>query len=295
MKKNRITKTGDAEEHVKLLIFYRTPFTKRETNNTTVIITHLETRVYTEKKLPLKDLSFIGRVKKYAKALSPTTHPEQPYKSRDVNYWRFKNIAQTEYHDLTEIDVNSAYWELALRFGYISQELYSEAEQYDKMTRLVALGALATKYQHWQYDGGDDPPRYITVEPTDDEKRIRSYFFHVAAHLGKIMQAVANTYDGVLWYWVDAFFVTESDAKRIPEALAAHGLKCKEVKIKKVTVEELFWDDGTRRGKALCVYEAGGMGYKPFFLEDKKQKIQRRSEAIRLALNAPARPAPKIR
>ena len=132
-------------------------------------------------------------------------------------------------------------------------------------------------------------------QATDDEKRIRSYFFHVAAHLGKIMQAIANTYNGVLWYWVDAFFVTESDAKRIPEALAAHGLKCKEVKIKKVTVEELFWDDGTRRGKALCVYEAGGMGYKPFFLEDKKQKIQRRSEAIRLALNAPARPALKIR
>jgi len=290
MAKNRLVKTGSGDDHIARLRRYGVPFIIQETNNTTRIETDDEVRIYTDNAVPMKDLSFIGRVKANARSLDPEAHPEKPYSSRDVRYWRFNTVAQKEYLNLTEIDVNGAYWEIAFKFGYLTEELYQEGLIVDKMTRLIALGALATKYQYWKYDGGNEPPAMMEVEEDDTDRRVRSYFFHVAAHLGKIMESVTNTYNGVLWYWVDAFFVDREDAARIPEALAAHGLKIKEKKIERVVVEEVFHDDGTPRGLALCCYMEGEFGYKPFFLHNDKAKQQRRAKALKLAIEAP--PAP---
>lgn len=290
MAKNRIIKKGDGSSHVKLLRRYGTPFTQRDTNSTTRIETEDEIRIYTENALPMKDLSFIGRVRANCRSLDPDLFPEQSFTAKNVRYNRFNRIAQKRYDNLTEVDVNSAYWEIANKFGYLTPELYEEGLEVEKTTRMIALGALATKYQYWRYEGGPKPPKLLTVEEDDDDRRVRSYFFHVAGHLGKIMESVANVYDGVLWYWVDAFFVEREHAKLIPEALAMHGLECKEKRIDRVEVEEVF-RNGVNQGLALCCYMEGEFGtFKPFFIQNKKTKALRKQRALMLALDAPDAP-----
>jgi len=207
------------------------------TANTTRIEAEGVVYMCSENPLPVKWLHFIKEVRDYATSLDPDKYPKVKHNPGSVAYFRFKNIYQKEYRDVMEIDVNGAYWQIALKSGYINDYLYGKGLEAPKKVRLVALGALATRRKVFRYCPQSETYQHLPQQYTEAQDRIRSYFFDVAATLGEIMSTVSGVYNGVLFFWVDAFFTQQSEAQNIVSALRAHDLEVKFKEIEKIIVK----------------------------------------------------------
>lgn len=179
--------------------------------------------------LKKSDLGFIKKVKDFAKK---TDLPQTGVNSSDISYYRFNSIPE-ETGEVMEIDVNKAYWELAHRYGYISSEIYQaglDTEKIGKLTRLVALGSLASKKKVFQFDGQNYHPIGYQFDPV-----LRSYFFHVSLELDLIMNRIfTDIGESALFYWFDAFFVSPEVAGYIENELNREGLGIKKQPIREV-------------------------------------------------------------
>lgn len=246
-------KTVKANEGlIKSLIARGIPHTIELTTNTTLVrVDHQPKTKYiiSDSVLSFKDLGFITKVKKYAQGLEA---PEVPYQR--PNYTRYFDRQPGIYTDVVEIDVNSAYWEIAYQKQYISREIYEQGNTVPKMTRLIALGALATIRTRHRYDGKTYHP-----DGEDKNKVTRSYFFDVATHLGLLMSECLSSFEDsqCYFYWFDAFFVTRDAADRVGEFFRRNGLSCKRIETQALAVREL------KRGWQLIAKQ--GEKQKPFF------------------------------
>lgn len=202
------------------------PFTVGFTNNSTTIdLINEPIRYFLAPDFIKKsELNFIGRVKKYAKQVNK---PELPISPQSIQYFRFNEFKQ--HKNLIEIDVNSAYWNLAFQLGYIDKKLFQEgnSDKISKLTRLVSLGSLATKKKIFQFDSTQY--HYIGYK---FNSVTRSYFFHVSWELDKIMNQIFHEIgERALFYWFDAFFVSADVAEFIEYSLGKFdlGIKTKEI------------------------------------------------------------------
>lgn len=200
-------------------------FTITFTNTTTLVKYGQTTYCISDKHLSLSDLGFIGQVKRYAEK-SPI--PQQSKTSKDVNYYRWGHVPEGITSDIIEIDVNQAYWHIALQKGYIDQKIYEKGLTIDKMTRLIALGSLATKKRVFKFDG--EKHKYIGDLCNE---RTRSYFFDVAHDLGMKMNACfeENKQD-IYFFWVDAFFCRKACKYKVIKKMNELNLQ---VKIKDIS------------------------------------------------------------
>lgn len=176
--------------------------------------------------LKRKDLNFIKKVKDHAKKLG---FPDARVSSSDISYYRFNQL-NDKLEDVVEIDVNKAYWNLAHQLGYIDDSLHQaglEGEKIGKMTRLIALGSMASKKKVFQFDGSNYHWIGYKFNPV-----LRSYFFHISLELDIIMQQIFNEIgEKALFYWFDAFFVSADAANFIESTLKRFdlGIKKKEI------------------------------------------------------------------
>jgi len=159
---------------------------------------------FCSKKLELSDLGFINKVKKCAQ---DSNKPRVNVSNKDISYYRVNDIRDGEiYYNCREIDVNSAYWNLARKFGYISEPIYKEGIEMGrdkKYLRLISLGSLATQKLIMMYDGENE-----FVAPPKCNEITRSYFFHVSKVLDDIMNDIFQAFNShMLFFWVDAFFI----------------------------------------------------------------------------------------
>lgn len=204
------------------------PYQITYTNNTTSIKTEIAGQktkyLCSDRGLSFKQLSFIQKVKSYVQNLNK---PELNIFTKDVQYYKYNQLEEGFYNEVTEVDVNKAYWLLAYKKGYLSSELYREGLAVDKMTRLISWGAIATSSR--TYSVGENGKKTFIGEKVN--KTTRSYFFDVAQELGWIMGETLNLHrNSVLFFWVDAFFIKGRSA---PAAIKKHmeqeGLPCKTV------------------------------------------------------------------
>lgn len=189
-------------------------------------------------EIKMKDLNFILRVKKYAINCGK---PNSGYTSSHVSYFKWNKgiINDGTFLDTIEIDVNGAYWEIALKLGYINKSLYEEGLKVDKKIRLIALGSLATKKMFYYFDG--EKMNFLEEKSNGKTNEItRSYFFHVAYELGKIMSNVINKVgsESIYFYWVDAFFLKSYAKPAIIEEFKNYGLKVKVIDIYSMVVKK---------------------------------------------------------
>lgn len=180
--------------------------------------------------LKKSDLGFVKRVKDFAKT---TGLPDTGITSSDITYFRFNDVAEDDRRDVVEIDVNKAYWQLAYQNGYLPQHLYEQGLNTDKvgkLTRLVALGSLASKKKVFQFDGKNYHFIGYKFDPV-----LRSYFFKVSYDLDNIMNDIFNQVgERALFYWFDAFFVNREVADYIEREIGRYGLGVKRQEIKEV-------------------------------------------------------------
>lgn len=270
MKTKRVTLHNDGRGKARQLQRRGKAHTISYTANTTKIEAEGVVYMCTENPIPLKWLSFIKEVRDYATALNPDDFPTIKHNPKSVAYFRFKEIAQTEYQNVREIDVNGAYWQIAHQIGYLDDYLYQKGLTAPKKVRLVALGALATRRKLFEYDPQTKKYNYIEEEHDETSDRVRSYFFDVAATLGGIMSTVADAYTGVLFFWVDAFFTDAESTPGIVSALRDHDLEVKFKEIEKIIVKDL--PSGGRR--VFCYMEErdlmGDQVVKPFTIPGPK-------------------------
>jgi hypothetical protein len=271
----------DATPYIKMLIRNRIPHFLDLTTKTTIVRVPDPTgkekpikSVYTPNLISFADMHFIRKVKKEIGAC----HKEPFNIPGPISYFKNFNRQEGEFYDLIEIDVNGAYWRLAYLFGYISEDLYLEGLEVPKMTRLIALGAVASVKVVHEFDGN-------TYEVVDEIKNdlTRSYFFHIAYELGFYMDQCISSIgkDNCLFFWVDAFFVKRELLATVEQFFEGLDLGVKTKPVTKAHFKKLSegWKVKIFTGE---VDNRGGEKYKPFFFPvgDARKKLIARTNRL---------------
>jgi hypothetical protein len=207
--------------------------------NSTAIFEAGNRRFICGNSLTFKELNFISSVKKHAKTLKKT-HPNTGLSNKDISFNKFSRLREGDYLNMCEIDINKAYWNIAKQKGYIDDNIYMSAFQdgISKKTRLMAAGSLATDRVTYQYSPADKTYVKIASSMDSEENRImRSYFFDIAKELDIIMLEAYEKFN-VAFYWVDALFANQNQAKEIVDFIHSKGLGCSFDKIDKMSVVE---------------------------------------------------------
>lgn len=252
------------------LIRINEPHTIELSNNTTIVKTEETKYFISQKHFRKKDLGFMQKVKRYA---DKTGIEKKPFKSTDINYFKFNNISDGKYLDVLEIDVNKAYWTIAKQKGYISNEIYKQGLEVNKDVRLISLGALATQKRVFEFLDGE----YQHVKDKSNPIT-RSYFFDVAKHLDILMNEIFSIvgFESIYFYWVDAIFTTHQTQKVVKEFFLDNHLEVKEkeilhmkVKTDKEGLKMAYLSELKNREKDKTNFKI-----KPFILADKEKKEQ---------------------
>jgi hypothetical protein len=145
-----------------------------------------------------------------------------------VNFDKTQNT-DIETEDIFEIDVSSAYLNLAYQHGFINKKYYDLFYDARKPFRLLALGSLATKRTTQHYKKG----KLVKSETVQNEETAQ-VFYQTAFLLSQIMTEILKEVKGIYFYWVDAFFCTKDALKEIQERLEQKGLGYKIDKHKRI-------------------------------------------------------------
>ena len=138
----------------------------------------------------------------------------------------YKGFVGDRRKDICEVDLSRAYWEAALKLGFISKKVYKKAEQAEKKHRLIALGALASQYDVYISEKGEEP-KFSHVKRND---RLRSYFFSCCLEIELIMKEIRRELkEYVHSYWVDAVFVDKKLVGATQRIIASYGYSSKVV------------------------------------------------------------------
>lgn len=212
------------------LINDKIPHVTALTTNSELIEVFGEKYMISPKCLSFPELGFINQVKTHCKKL----HTFENYESQ-VRYNSFGRIRVGEWEDVTELDVNSAYWNLAYKYGILNKELYTKGLQQNKVCRLVALGALATTKEKFQFDGH----QFESIDLNRNEQT-RSMFFYVAYRLGEMMHELIQQigHENFYLYWVDAIFIKKSLKDYVIDYFSNHNLELKEKVCEKIEVSK---------------------------------------------------------
>jgi len=153
---------------------------------------------------------------------------------RLIQYINCGKLSDVYEGEIYEIDLNSAFWEIAKKKGYISGETYNYGKKVDKRIRLMALGSLATVTTSFKFDGKEFSRPIITEKETAD------YFFSVAYETSLIMQDLQfMAREDFLMYWCDAVFIRGAPAlKRCVDYLEDEEVLYKFYKCEKIEVKE---------------------------------------------------------
>lgn len=189
------------------------------TNFTVKIIKGKDKFIFSEMKIDKKGLILINMVKNSIKTIGVEKLPE--YKTEEI---RFNGAFYPRDYSgfIYEIDANSFYWQLAIRDGLLLDYAINWAKQCSKHDRLIAIGAPGKIETIFEYE--DENNRRFIEEIQWKEGRIFSNYIRKTA--SDIMYSISKEIDGILFYWVDAFFVT-SGAEKVQKLLKAHGFESK--------------------------------------------------------------------
>lgn len=219
-----------------------------------IISTTLTIKIFSERgnyvympgdRIPKRELYFINKVKRHVENTLPK---DFIFNRPNIDYYHFGDCKPGEvYKNCFEIDINSAYWFLAYKHGFISKQLFEEGcnkEKISKKTRLASLGVLAKKTREHNFDGKEFE--------VGEEKRsfTEGVFFFVAAEVGNILKRLSlSVGKSFIFFWVDAIFVKDdasyqfllSEFTKLDLYVKAKQLKY--IKIKQNSFEVRGYDD----------------------------------------------------
>jgi hypothetical protein len=125
------------------------------------------------------------------------------------------------------IDINACYWNVALKLGYISQELYDRGlKDSSKQGLLIAIGCLAKRPVHRVYKGGK-----LVLNSFDDETYLRyaPFYWNIIRYTYDLMIESWKLLNSDGWYMflTDCIFVDIDKMKVAQKFLSDCGFKYK--------------------------------------------------------------------
>lgn len=219
----------------------KVPHRKVSTNATVKYYVENETKetfMLSTNILNYKCLSLIKAIEKYV--LNNVDFENVPA-HKNINYFNFKNLQNGTFKDFIEIDVNAAYFNIALQKGYIDKKIFDKAfedtSKTAKIGRLVSLGNLATRKIYETYN-----IHTATYEVTDvTEKSTKKVFFDISKELSDIMNYILKDIiptDQTAFFWVDAIFCHKNHETAILNFLSDNDLTAKKYDLKSVEITD---------------------------------------------------------
>lgn len=237
-------KLRNPKDFIRRLKANKQPFKIVSTVLTKTIITDTNEYFYSAKTgLKNAELNLIKTVKEYVVKNNITAKCNRKH-IQYINKGLLKNGTYTK--DLYEIDLKSAYWNFALKNGFISKEIYergNNTKMISKKARLIALGNLAKRKTYIEFDGEN----FIKAE-FESSTETENVFFKVSQQTDLIMnkcKLIAGS--NYLFYWCDAIFVNSKAAKdQIEQFLNINKVMFKTIPINKILKTRAYirvWDD----------------------------------------------------
>jgi hypothetical protein len=227
-------------EALKRLRFYkenRIPFVLEASGRSCKIITSYAKTNFTDSKLPNNELYFIQMVKNHI-VKNEIKAKNEFLQYQSVDFMQFNSKKKGIYKgNLKEIDLTSAYWSMMYRLGYIDDNLYLKGLQMEKLTRLVSIGALASKKVVYQYDGNEEG-KAVKTGIKFNKELFDIWFSVVYATDLLIKEAISNTNSDYFFYWVDAIFTDSISAEKIKTYFDNHLIAYKDLDIKAIQINE---------------------------------------------------------
>lgn len=153
---------------------------------------------------------------------------------KGISFFNMFNVFDDE-EVICKIDLRSAYWNLALQKGIISQQtnlIFEKlAENYDeifgKSLRLKALGSLATTKLKQIYDKG------VLVFEKAYPEITKPLYMEICLGVDRIMRKTNEEVEGCVYYYWDCIFVKKKFSEQVVDFLKNQGYDCsiKETKI----------------------------------------------------------------
>lgn len=219
----------EISDQTRIIDFFKSfdkPFKVTYTNNSLCIEIEGVQHQISDFQLKNADLGFIKRTKEHILKQEIETGTGK------VRYFHFNSNYGT-HTDIAELDISGAYWVTALKMGLISKDVYEKGLKVDKKVRLIALGSIATEKAIFHYD----PFEGMKFIGTESDKKGRSYFFHIARHVGAVMSQFTNMFpSAVLFFWVDALFIKEQYTAAAVAYFEGNGFKLKPKYVSKVEI-----------------------------------------------------------
>lgn len=228
-----IIKIKDVNYFVNYFERKKIPFKIYQTLSTTKIVTDIDTFTYTNttNRLNNYELNLIRKVKK--DALNCLEIPSTT--SMDIKYIDVSKLINTNKvltSELYELDLNSAYWNNAIKNNFIQESTYQygKGSKIGKKARLISLGALAKTTTVQQFNGST----YTDLKPI--KTTTKGIFFECANICSLEMNLLKILCENkFLFFWVDAIFFQGDKTK---EKLEIY-LKQKEIQYKIIPIQKI--------------------------------------------------------
>ena len=238
-------------------------FELQKTNYTRKIKTEDKDLIFNDKgDEDKKALKLINKVRKDAKEKQNENEkrgvPDNEYER--IDFYKLLEIPNDNV-SIMKVDINSAYWNLALKEGIISKEtdelfkqLYSKNSRKEaKKARLKALGSLATTKEIRTYFNGEQY-KDATEFKTEDTKDL---YLHICGAVDELMKEAGMKVSGVFYYYWDCLFMNKEFTNQAIEFFENKGFDCKteEDKIEFVELEGKSFIISTKFDKCYMVRE----------------------------------------
>lgn len=204
----------------------------------------------------IAEINFIKKVKQSV----IKNNLQQPYINRYKSERSLNRIRYFQYHpklkigaemrDYVNVDLNSAYWDTANKYGLLLPDIYEEGLTVRKAVRLAAIGALAKKRYAYEFDGKKQT--FLGVERT---KQTEMLWPLICDHVGKLLCSVMkDSKDHGVFFWVDGIYVKPGVEKKAQQSFKKAGYKCKIVPCENIwTTDRNIWVKCTAKTRIQVV------------------------------------------
>jgi|VirMetMinimDraft_7_1064189.scaffolds.fasta_scaffold03557_14 hypothetical protein len=203
---------GEAQKHIQLLKAEGKSFVVQQTSASTIIKLEKVQYNYTENYIARKHLHLFQKVKKEVQRnidggkVQFIEKPERPlYQIMSSDHDLEEGEVIQLPNKFIQYDVDQAYYNAALKLGFLTPAFYETFKGIPKHLRLVMLGSLATRKIITEYQVGEMFEREIRQNDTQ-----RAAFFSLVRYVDKCLFELSEIErESFLFYWVDGIFLRQ--------------------------------------------------------------------------------------
>jgi hypothetical protein len=203
------------------------PYNLTLSNYTTAIECEYYSRQYLAKKQSLKVFAAFNKVKNDLLNWSANEAPQ--IEAADLKYFDHNLKSSLKFKNIFATDIKSAYATVLKNDYFIQESTFEYINSLKKDERLACVGMLASKKEHFSFDG--EELNYTGTTKSE----LTPYFYYCIWKTSQIMETVkSQLYDNgkpylegqinsCLFYWVDCLYLWIDEREKVAQILTEMG------------------------------------------------------------------------